>query len=265
MSEIQKPARGSQRSTVAVMGWAGCWSLALLFFVSMTGLLVLFELPFILLTGWIKFLVRTTPNVTWNWDLAGMSIVSAGLILVLAHWFLGWIVKSVASARGASWRWPWKWTWCGLVAIAILFLVGMATGGVVHQLGWIASSPEPWYEDKRGKWRDVRNMKTLNLALQLALDDAEGNIDAARRELWKPGGKYLVRAGSYGPNPADYHLLVVTGADGKVTGTLIFPRNRERRNAVGGSYSMNDRNFEIIPAAKLLELIQTNRANLKAL
>ena len=273
MSEIPTCTPAPPRSVARLIGRVIFWlfvGLVFLFFL-LPSLGSLgpgsFELPPVLLTGWIKFLVRTTPNVTWNWDLVGMGVVSAGLVLVLTHWFLRWLVNSVALARGASWRWPWKWTWSAFVAIALLFLVGMATGGVVHQIGWIAASPEPWTERKYGR-EDTGNMMQLQGALEQALNESDGDLEKARRELWKPGVYFRDPGGSY---RAEYHLLAVTSEAGKVTGTLIFPRNGERRSAAGGCYSTIGGDLgkaagrKFIPAAKLLELIQTNRAHLKAL
>jgi hypothetical protein len=256
------------RSIARQIGRASFWSLSifiiLLFLSMLTAGPGLFELPFVLATGWMRFLARTVPKVTWNWDLVGMGIISAAVILLLAHWFLSWIVKNVASARGVEWRWPWKWTWCGLLATALLFLVGMAVGGTTHQVGWIASSQEPWYEAKRGKVLDISNMKQLDLAIRLALEDADGDIENARRGLWKSGNGYFSQSKSSPPMMQTYHLLVVTGEDGQAMGTIIFPRDAQKRAAVGGYYNFNEKDGGLISQSKLQELIQKHRAKLTA-
>ncbi len=268
MSEDPASTQSPSRSVGRQIGRATFWSISTLVILLLLLMTIgpgLFELPFVLATGWVSFLARIVPKVTWNWDLVGMSIVSAAVILLLAHWFSNWIVKNAASARGVEWRWPWKWTICALMSIGLFFLVGMCVGGIVHQLGWMASSQEPWYEAKRGKVLDISNMKQVDLAIRLALEDADGNIESARRELWKSGNGFFSQSKSSPPMMQKYHLLVVNGEDGKAMGTIIFPRDGQKRVAVGGYYNFNETNGGLISSPKLQELLQKWRPRLIAL
>ena len=121
-----------------------------------------------LATGWFSFLQRTVPRLTWNWDLIGLAILSAAIILFIGHKLLSGLSKNIAAARGTQWRWPWKWTWSSLVALLLLFLVGMAVGGTAHQIGWLISSPEPLFERQPFLFDYVNTMKQIDLSLRSA-------------------------------------------------------------------------------------------------
>src|SRR5580765_7346559 len=116
-------------------------AIPLFFLMMMAGIGTgLVDLGVTLLFGWIRFLSDTWPRISWNAGAIWTTCLCVGLVLLLGHWFLVWLCRSVASTRGKPFSWPWKWTWCGLVGIALCFLVGMAIAGAVHQLGWIAES-----------------------------------------------------------------------------------------------------------------------------
>ena len=78
-----------------------------------------------LIFGWINFLKRTVPEISWNWDLIGMALFCSVLIVVLGHRFTSWVTSTITSKRELGWRWPWKWTCCGLAMVGLSFLVGI--------------------------------------------------------------------------------------------------------------------------------------------
>lgn len=215
--------------------------------------------------GWLQFLKRTIPQISWSWDLAGMAILSSAIILVLAHQFFGWITDNIAKSRGQNYKWLWKWTWCGLVTIALLFLVGMSLGGAAHQIGWIAGSKEPWLE-RKGKWfTEYNNMRQLELAFRMAIQDENDNLEKGRKALWKSPNEYFNQSQSLPPLMQAYHLLVVTKDDGAVDGVIIFPRNTEALKAAGAYCSIGEKEYGPIPAKDLDALLQKYRKHLTAL
>src|SRR5689334_12963767 len=129
----------------------GCLVLALVglplfFFLMMAGIGIgLLDLTITLLFGWISFIRDVWPRISWNPGSIFTGILCSALIFGLGHWFLDWLSRGIASARGKSLRWPMKWTACGLGAIALCFLIGMAVAGAAHQIGWIAQSEESLY------------------------------------------------------------------------------------------------------------------------
>ena len=99
----------------------------------------------------------------------------------------------------------------------------------------------------------------------MALEEEDGNIDRVRRELWKPHNDYVYQMKSWPPVMQEFHVLVLTGDDGKAAGTIIFPRDEGRRKVVGGCYSSGEKNCESVPVSQLPELIRKHRDHLTAL
>src|SRR5258708_1240973 len=215
-----------------------------------------------LLLGWLQFLKRTVPQISWNWDIIGMALLCLGMILFLAHRFLNWITRSIASVRGSSFVWPWKWTWCGSLAVALFFLVGMAVGGTAHQIGWIVSSEEPWYERKPRHLKNLIEMSQLSQKVrQLLLNSTTG--EGLRKALWNSDPEQHGFEGQ--PSLLQsYNILLVVGVDGKVTGAILLPRSSESQSKVGGHY-VTDQDSKPIPAKDLPELIRSYQGKLVAL
>jgi len=211
--------------------------------------------------GWWRFLRRTLPNISWNWDIVGMSALCVLLILVIAHVFLRWMTKNIASARGRNWCWPWKWTWCGLVAIALCFVVGMCVGGVTHQVGWLSLQSESWYERKG---EDFLDMRQLDGALQRALLETNGDVEKARQALRNPESGYFYRRSGESPLIERFHLLLIMDSTNKVAGTIIFPRDAARRDHSQGMYWFEDEN-DYFQMEKLPELVEKHQKQLLAL
>ena len=108
-------------------------------------------------------------------------------------------------------------------------------------------------------------MRQLDYAFWVALRQANGDIENARQELWRPDSKTLPKVDPWASMQQTYHLLLVTGEDGKVTRTIVFPRNGEQCKSAGGYSSTGERDHEDISFEELQELIQKNRSHLKAL
>lgn len=230
-----------------------------LFFLGLVGAISSLEPPLILAFGWIAFLGRTLPKISWNWDVIGMGLMCVALILFLAHRFLTWFVKNVAAAS-VSWRWPWKWTWCGLSAVMIFFLVGMATGGIAHQIGWIITSPDPWFEVK-GNLNDKMEMERTYMAFRTALEETNGDLAVLRRRIWSSENNLIVLPDKGVSLMEKFHILFIVGADKKVTGLIIFLRDPQKRAKVYALYSNGDSEGYVAPNG-ISDLIRTNQQNL---
>lgn len=137
--------------------------------------------------------------------------------------------------------------------------------GIAHQLGWMMSTNEPMIEAKNRKWRDYSNMKQLNFGVRMALEDSGGNIETTRRELRDAQNGYVSESSSLMPMMQAYHVLLVTGNGEAVVGRLIFPREGQLREKVGGYFEFDRGENGLCPWPKLQEIIRTNRANLIAL
>jgi hypothetical protein len=256
--------KAGDRAIMRLLKTAAGLFLLLVLFLMLAPLILgsgVIETALVLPLGWLRFLQRTVPQISWNWDLVGMAVVSGVAILILAQALFAWGTRRIAQARGQNWKWPWKWTCSGLFAILLLFLVGMSVGGATHQIGWIAFSPEPWLEEKRGRWRDVTEMRWLEIEFGAAIEGA-GNLASLREKVSKQP-VYFSRS-----RPAlarqSYHFLVVTTEAGQIEGTIIFPRNAERFADVGGIHTFGGQKGEPFPARDLPALLEKHRNHLFA-
>jgi len=233
------------------------------------GLLVLLlmaapmiEPSLVLAFGWVEFLRRTLSAMSWNWDLVGMGVLASAGILLLAQGLLGGLFDKVAMNRNLRYRWSWRWTCTGFVGMLLLFLVGMAAGGIAHQVGWLMATNQPMMKVKRGRWQDVADMRLLDGAiLQMAGEIHMGNLREVRRSL-----ESSVRdVSSTTPLLQSYQVLLVTTNGETVTGRLIFPRDGQMRGKVGGYFSFDSGGEGFCPWPVMREMIKTNGASLFAL
>ena len=234
-------------------------------------ILILFALPLLasgrietfvaLALGWIQFLKRTVPRITWNWDLVGMGVVCSAAILIAAHWFLNWVASFRAAARGEEFRWPWKWTVSGLMATGICFLVGMSVGGIAHQVGWLCAQTERWYERKGGVFNDLQSVL---IAFQSARGDANDEVVLTRQLMRTRNIDRLGDSRDGGATIDRFHVLVMLDWRGKIAGSIIFPRDTNLGGGLSVVYSPEGRN-EYLPMEKLPELLEKHRKDLLAL
>ncbi|HEX5220288.1 MAG TPA: hypothetical protein VFZ59_12025 [Verrucomicrobiae bacterium] len=211
--------------------------------------------------GWLAFLRRTLPQITWNWDLMAMAALCITVILLLGHRLAFRLTTSIARATGRDWRWPRRWTLCGLIALGLGFLVGMCTGGIAHQVGWLSSQTESWYERKGELFLDMRQLAT---ALDQAVLDAGHDVKKIRQILNDPELSYLrIRSGE-SPLPERFHVLLIVDSTDTVIGSIMLPRNFASRPHARLIYSFENKN-DYLPMEKLPELIQKHQRQLLTL
>lgn len=211
--------------------------------------------------GWLAFLQRTLPQVTWNWDLMTMGALCMVTILFLGHRFASWLSTSLARQRGLDWRWPWRWTICSTIGVGLCFLVGMCVGGIAHQLGWLSSQTVSWYERKGEYFLDLHQ---LDAALQQAVLESDGAAEQARQVLKDPDSGYLSKRRGESPLPERFQVLLIVDGANKIAGAIIFPRdfaNRARSQVMYWFEAKND----YLPVDKLPELIKKHQDQLLAL
>ena len=225
----------------------------------------LVELPILLGIGWARFLARTVSRVSLNWDLVGMALLCGAGVLFVGHRFLQWLAGQIAASRGSAWTWPWRWTWCGASAVGVVFLVGMAVGGIAHQAAWMASSPESWYERKGVDGLLWSDLKQLRLGLQLAMEDANGDVEKGSHAFKTSEGDYLPRP-SREPRFLDKYvcLLIVEGSD-KLAGAILFPRVQARSEHSRVLLYWSGTHDDFYPMTRLPALLQKHQGHLVAL
>jgi hypothetical protein len=241
-----------------VLLWVLCLPVLFVLLVIVTGG-GLVDIIGALAMGWWQFLSRTAPSITWNWDISGMAALCVCLILFGANWFLNWLSHNIARSRGLAdnWRWPWKWTWCGVAALGVLFLTGMAVGGIAHQTGWIIGSPEPLFEAQTDWWQ-MNEMRQIQGAVQASLLERTNDIASVRGSLiqyLKTGADTRVQK---------FQILLILNPDGTPAGQMIFPRDPTLQAKIGGFY-LHSEQTEHLDADGLREKIAAFHRRLRSL
>jgi len=242
----------------------GLLAIPLFFFLLMAGVGTgLVDLGVTVLFGWIKFAADTWPRISWNWSAIWTGILCVGVVLLLGHWFLNGLCRSIASAQGKTFSWPWKWTWCGLTGVGLCFLVGMAVAGAAHQIGWIAESEETLFEDKYRVLHERSRVRHVCYVIAGCLN-ATNTVESLRTDIVAEFERETEgRHSSQWPDLQSLHLLLLTGSDAKVEGVLVFPRDAEARLRFGGEYQ-GQADRQTMRFDELMKFIRTNEARLVA-
>lgn len=98
-----------------------------------TALLLGWEAVGVVLFGWAGFLVRVIPRIEPDTPTVVTGCVA------LAGFALG--VHACGRRRVNGWR--LRWTGMTVVAVGVLFGVGVAVIGIAHQVSWLATAGEP--------------------------------------------------------------------------------------------------------------------------
>ena len=137
-----------------------------------------------LIFGWVYFIGRVGPKVQFRWDLVAWAMIYAAAFLVGSHSFLRWLYRET---EGGSWK--WRWTFSGFVLVILMFLSGMASIGVTHQVAWLATSPKPIILMSRTVREPAlrvicaSNLRQIGEAIDLYCKDNNGRFPEAFRVL----------------------------------------------------------------------------------
>jgi prepilin-type processing-associated H-X9-DG protein len=137
------------------------------------GMVFPIEIPALLVLGWIWYIARTLPEI--QIATSGVATAAACLLLLAigSHFFLTWIYQELRKPTGdpssGNPRWKWRWTFSLLTGTMLMFVAGIATVGVTHQLGWLFASKEPLLVSDSGgavrRAQSTNNLKQIGLAL----------------------------------------------------------------------------------------------------
>lgn len=171
------------------------WTIVVLFvLVAFGGLLpALFRFLFAILFGWIGFLGRVLPEITFNLSAIAFAVVCSGLLLWGMQRFCAWFYGDFRSrhAVDSPWPavWPWRWTACVYCALWLLFLTSMSATGIAHQLVWLARSNEPVIESRRDKaWIQLASAAN---AIRTGCERSGWESQAVRRICEETLGRYV--------------------------------------------------------------------------
>ena len=115
--------------------------LVLLLFLSsffmLSGLLIVFEVPWYLGMGWAHFLSRVVPNVRVDpGSIVAALLVAAGLFAGL-HAALSRLSRHLRQDDPSAKPWKLRWTASFFGLVVAMLVCSMASIGAVHHIGWL--------------------------------------------------------------------------------------------------------------------------------
>jgi prepilin-type processing-associated H-X9-DG protein len=145
--------------------------LAVLVFVGLVALAIVgtLEAPIVLIFGWIPFLGRIVPRVTFHWPTVAVGCAAFGLFIGGIHWLgRSWQKHQIPESGAMAPVWKFRWSLMTVSAIILLFTAGLGVIGSVHQLVWLIGSKEPLVVQKlldHGTNSSINNLKMTGLGL----------------------------------------------------------------------------------------------------
>ena len=158
-------------SAIAIVGFVlFCFCLNLSF---------LAELPYYLFAGWIHYLIRVVPQVRPDPSTVTTAIGCLVVIVLGFHWFARWLYSARMQDRQPPWS--WRWTFRIVAVVVLMFAVGVASVGIVHQTGWLITSEEPIISTGRiraatSRTHSANNLKQHGLAIHNFADVYNGQL-----------------------------------------------------------------------------------------
>jgi prepilin-type N-terminal cleavage/methylation domain-containing protein/prepilin-type processing-associated H-X9-DG protein len=154
------------------------------------------DLGFNLVFGWALYLARVVPQVRPDWG----AIATGGLCLVGFGWglhrLLTWIYEETRAADGEEEapprRWRRRWTASLVALIVLMFVAGISTVGVAHQVGWLLTSKEPLLGNSFNgivrRLQSANNLKSMGIGVSIYCQEFRsfppgGTFDGSGRPL----------------------------------------------------------------------------------
>jgi hypothetical protein len=202
--------------------WLLIWFFVSVFLITM-GLGFVVHGPMLLAVGWLSFLMRVVPQVTFRWGAIAETVGVVAVLGVGLHLFLsrGWRQLRPEDPR----PWEVRWTASLLGLLVLLFSATMATVGIGHQVGWMVSTKERL---TYSTWRMHRER----------LDDGGKDVCMYAKDVLErdPSGASLSRVlledKEFRRAAESLHTVLTRGADG-TQALVIFPRDPKQREADG--------------------------------
>lgn len=103
-----------------------------------------------LIIGWLTFVSRVVPQVQWRPGGIGIFFLSFVVGVLCTHHLAGWLAREINAKRSTDneIRWSLRSSLALNLLVIMLFVVGIGMTGITHQVGWLATSPEPMFVAK---------------------------------------------------------------------------------------------------------------------
>jgi hypothetical protein len=135
------------------------------------------QIPYFLFAGWIHYLIRVVPQVRPDPSTVATAIGCFVVIVLGFHWFARWLYS--ARMQDGQPQWSWRWTFRIVAVVVLMFAVGVASVGIVHQTGWLITSEEPIIRNRREAVPRIysqQNLKQHGLAIHNFADMHNGQL-----------------------------------------------------------------------------------------
>lgn len=252
-----KPSKPLVRKVFVILGGTFFVLFSLLVVLTFFGAIP-FQLVGLLLFGWVAFLGRTIPQLTFNWEIAFDAAVALALALFGLHRILCWWTKQ----RGdEAMKWRFGWTAKITVMVLLLFAASISAVGIVHQIAWLCREPDLIVMIGRGRQTlELSNIKQLATAAKIYSvyneDRFPPQLDVLVPEYGpSPSMLYTRGVGGDAPQPFLYFPGYGTNDDPEA---IIIASPRPMGATEGGRRAVAhvDTSASIIPEAKFQELIR---------
>jgi prepilin-type processing-associated H-X9-DG protein len=159
-----------------------------LFVLACLGQAVPFEFAFYLLFGWMRYLYRVVPNVRVDRSAAVSAVVCLALLTFGLHRFSSWLYRQMGSSietdRAVAPRWHARWTVWLIGGTLLMFVAGLATVGITHQVAWLLLTSEKLVigggaSEAARRAQSTNNLKQIGLALGAYLNEHKSFPPAA--------------------------------------------------------------------------------------
>ena len=190
-------------------------------FCVMTGLMILFEAPFMLLFGWVHFPFQVFPLTTASVQGIGLFAAVVLLLLTAGHR----VVTGLAARMTPRRRWRLRDTGVVLTLCAAAFVAMVGVGGVLRQVGWMIESDEPMTEMDWVRMDPyvLRSPRLVCRAMQFPPDSLRG-----------PEQRFLLRAVPVGHSTLHAIPLDLDETQQSAGTVLLFPRDSADLGLRGG-------------------------------
>jgi prepilin-type processing-associated H-X9-DG protein len=142
-----------------------------------------------LVLGWVIFLARVLPRIRPNPASLALGCVTLVLFTLVLHGVgKAWMRDAATGQSG----WKLRWSLAGTGAVLVLFAAGLAGVGIVHQVGWLSTSPEPlWRPVARLSYQRRSSENLRDIAWQLKHGTDYRKSELPRGGLFSPDGTGL--------------------------------------------------------------------------
>ncbi|MFY0562944.1 hypothetical protein ACN28E_03785 [Archangium lansingense] len=233
------------KKVMKVIGWVLGALFGMSFFICMGQEWVL-QAAWTLVVGWCGFLLGVLPQVTFRWGAIAETVLVGAVLGVGTHLFLRRLWRQLRPEDVRPW--PVRWSVSLVALLVLLFCATMATVGIGHHVGWLASGEAPLAESS---WRySLTHLEWDNEGLcRKAEELSRSGVPDARIAQVLLRGDLVTRS-----EAERMHVVPWRGAGGEA-GFLVFPRDPIKRQRVGGARCGGGLTRESVQAAELPRLL----------